>query len=66
MYVCSCKAVSDRTVEATLAAGARCTEDVARMCGAGSKCGGCHPVIEAMLESELTLRARSGEASSAA
>lgn len=56
MFICSCKAVTDRTIAATLAAGAQCPEDVARMCEAGSKCGGCVPVIEQMLRDAALYR----------
>jgi bacterioferritin-associated ferredoxin len=41
MIVCSCKAVSDRTVGALVESGARTVEDVARATGAGTDCGCC-------------------------
>ena len=49
MYVCSCKAVTDRTVNAAMAAGARDVEKIADLCGAGSRCGGCWPELERLL-----------------
>ncbi|HEX2040598.1 MAG TPA: (2Fe-2S)-binding protein [Acidimicrobiales bacterium] len=49
MYVCACKAVTDRTVRAALAAGAHSVEDVTRRCGAGSECGGCLPLLQELL-----------------
>lgn len=49
MYVCACRGVTDRTVKAAIAAGARTTDDVARRCGAGSRCGGCWPELERLL-----------------
>jgi len=49
MFVCSCRAVTDRTVDAVLASGATCIEDVAERCGAGSRCGGCWPELERLL-----------------
>ncbi len=49
MFVCSCRAVTDRTVDAAIASGATCIEDVADRCGAGSRCGGCWPELERLL-----------------
>lgn len=50
MVVCHCKAVSDRTVEATIAAGARSVAEVTNRCRAGSGCGNCHRALAALLE----------------
>ena len=50
MYVCACKRVSDRTVEAAVASGAGTVDEVGLRCGAGIRCGGCHPYIEGVLE----------------
>ena len=49
MYACACKAVTDRTVRAAIASGARSVEDVTRRCGAGGECGGCVPLLEELL-----------------
>ena len=49
MVVCHCRAVSDRAIAATLASGASSVEQVGDHCGAGTRCGGCRPVIEALL-----------------
>jgi bacterioferritin-associated ferredoxin len=49
MFVCSCKAVTDRTVDAAIASGATCIEEIAERCGAGSRCGGCSPELERLL-----------------
>ena len=49
MVVCHCRAVSDRAIVATLASGACSVEQVGNHCGAGTRCGGCRPVIEALL-----------------
>ena len=49
MYVCGCRAVTDRTIDAAIAAGARTIDDVAARCGAGSSCGGCWPELERLL-----------------
>ncbi|MEO6124322.1 MAG: (2Fe-2S)-binding protein [Ilumatobacteraceae bacterium] len=49
MYVCSCRAVTDRTIHATISAGACSIDDVSRMCSAGSRCGGCWPELQRLL-----------------
>lgn len=50
MYVCSCRVVSDSTIEEVIEAGATSIEDIARECGAGSRCGGCWPTLMALIE----------------
>lgn len=50
MYVCLCKGVSDRTVLATIRAGARTVNDVSKRCGAGTDCGACRGTIRDMIE----------------
>jgi bacterioferritin-associated ferredoxin len=57
MYVCSCRAVSDRTVRAAVAAGAASIGDIAARCGAGSGCGGCWPTLERLLAEAGAVRA---------
>jgi bacterioferritin-associated ferredoxin len=49
VLVCHCKVVTDREVQAAVSAGARDEFDVADTCGAGSVCGGCVPLITALL-----------------
>jgi bacterioferritin-associated ferredoxin len=49
MIVCHCKAVSDQTVNAAIAAGASSVTDVSSATGAGTGCGGCVPAIEVLL-----------------
>jgi bacterioferritin-associated ferredoxin len=49
MYACLCRAVTERTVRATIEDGAETAEAVARACGAGSRCGGCRPTVEGLL-----------------
>jgi bacterioferritin-associated ferredoxin len=41
MYVCSCHAVSDRTIRAEIERGAVDEFDIADRCGAGTHCGSC-------------------------
>jgi len=49
MIVCHCRGVSDRTVKRAVREGAVCVGGVARACGAGTGCGGCHGTIEQIL-----------------
>ena len=49
MYVCHCRAVSDSAVRAAAAAGDRTVDDLGESCGAGTDCGGCHPLLEELL-----------------
>jgi bacterioferritin-associated ferredoxin len=50
MIVCLCRGVSERHIEATVAAGARTVGDVSRVCGAGSDCGACHDLVAAFVD----------------
>jgi bacterioferritin-associated ferredoxin len=50
VIVCHCNAVSDRSVAAAVAAGACSVAELARRCGAGLDCGGCHRRLEQLLE----------------
>lgn len=49
MFVCHCRAVTDRTIRGAIEAGAVDTRSLARQCGAGSRCGGCWPALESLL-----------------
>jgi bacterioferritin-associated ferredoxin len=49
VIVCSCRAVSDRTISAAVAAGASSVGQISATCGAGSDCGGCHRRLQTML-----------------
>jgi bacterioferritin-associated ferredoxin len=67
MYVCSCRAVTDRTVKAAIASGARTIDDLAERCGAGGRCGGCWPALTELLQdSRPADQRRNVRASSAA
>jgi bacterioferritin-associated ferredoxin len=48
--LCHCHVVSDHFVEEAIWRGANTAAEVADHCGAGSRCGGCLPAIEALLE----------------
>ena len=47
--VCHCEAVRERTIQRAIRHGATTLEDVQDACGAASRCGGCAPVVRAML-----------------
>lgn len=49
MIVCHCRKVTDRDVKAAIFAGAETEEEVARMTGAGTCCGGCRPTVNELL-----------------
>ena len=49
MYVCHCRAVTDRRICEAIEAGACDAETVSRRCGAGGACGGCLPAVRALL-----------------
>jgi bacterioferritin-associated ferredoxin len=53
MYVCHCRAVSDRVIRAVIADGVAHMEDLATRCGAGSRCGGCRPALQALLDERV-------------
>jgi bacterioferritin-associated ferredoxin len=53
VLICHCKAVNERTIRACVAGGAHDVEAVARACGAGSRCYGCHPAIEDLIRDVL-------------
>lgn len=41
MYLCICRAIRERDVDAAVRAGARRPADVFRACGQSPQCGGC-------------------------
>jgi bacterioferritin-associated ferredoxin len=50
MIVCICRGISDRHLEALVAAGAQSTEQVEQLCGAGGDCGACRSEVERIVE----------------
>jgi bacterioferritin-associated ferredoxin len=40
-------------IRTAIACGARCPDEVARACGAGTECGGCRPGVEDLLDEAL-------------
>lgn len=50
MYICVCKAVSDKEVRQLIQAGARTAAELERQCGAGGDCGSCISDLENLLD----------------
>lgn len=55
MLVCHCHGVTDRTIRQQVREGAATPAQVTRRCRAGSRCGGCKPVIRELVDEELTV-----------
>ena len=53
VMLCHCNGVSDREVRAAVAGGAHTVDTVMRACGAGSDCGGCHVLVEQVVDEAL-------------
>lgn len=58
MYVCHCRGITDRTIRAAVASGAETVEEIAKRCGAGVDCGGCHLALEELIEEAALMRRR--------
>jgi bacterioferritin-associated ferredoxin len=50
MFVCHCRALTDREIDEAIASGARDLDELGRRCGAGITCGGCCPLLQELLE----------------
>jgi len=61
MVICHCFAVNDRAIRAEIEAGVLDADELAARCGAGTRCGSCVPVLEAILaiapEATVAIRA---------
>ena len=55
MYACICRGVTERKVSAAIVEGACTVDDLVAGCGAGSRCGGCLPVLHRLLQECLAL-----------
>jgi bacterioferritin-associated ferredoxin len=53
--ICQCHGVSDRKVRRAIHHGARTIEELGELCGAGTRCGGCHPNLMALLPDSVPL-----------
>lgn len=62
MLVCHCNVVNDRTIRQAVKSGARTCRQVERACAAGGTCGGCQPLVRAIIDAEHSeAHERSGE-----
>jgi bacterioferritin-associated ferredoxin len=52
--ICHCRVVSDSRIVSELVSGACSVADVQARCGAATRCGGCLPALEALLEARTT------------
>jgi bacterioferritin-associated ferredoxin len=66
MFVCLCRAVTDHEVQDVIDAGAREIGDISRVCGAGSRCRGCWPALQRLLDGDSLDHTFTGHAHSAA
>jgi bacterioferritin-associated ferredoxin len=55
VIVCHCRSVNHTTVLDAIDRGARCPDEVAAHCGAGSVCGGCRPTVQSLCASSAEL-----------
>ena len=53
MIVCHCHAVRAEEIRSEVRLGAETVEVVGARCGAGTRCGGCIPAVEAIIADEL-------------
>jgi bacterioferritin-associated ferredoxin len=65
MIVCHCHGVTDRVIRRHVREGAASCALVTRACAAGSRCGGCRPVICEIIETERDSALPAGDASGA-
>jgi bacterioferritin-associated ferredoxin len=52
MLVCHCKQVSDHQIRDAIRAGARTRVEIAQVCAAGTRCGGCRSAVEEIVAHE--------------
>jgi bacterioferritin-associated ferredoxin len=58
MYVCICRAVTEREVKAAIDGGADTVAAVTKACCAGDDCGACHGVIRELIEDRRDVAGR--------
>ena len=62
MIVCLCRGLGEHAIRASIARGGDTRDRLAALCGAGDDCGGCTPILDALLD-EVRNAAYSGLAS---
>ena len=50
MIVCLCRGLGENAIRATIARGGDTRDRLAALCGAGNDCGGCTPILDALLD----------------
>lgn len=58
MIVCHCHGVTDREIRSAVHDGATTVDAVGACVDAGTGCGGCQPLIEALIDEEAPAAAR--------
>jgi bacterioferritin-associated ferredoxin len=53
MYLCVCRAIRERDVDAAVRAGACRPVDVFRACGKSPQCGGCAPELRKRIDQTI-------------
>ncbi len=54
MIVCHCKGISERSVRRAVRDGAATPGELGNACSAGADCGGCHPLLQEIIDQEHT------------
>ena len=50
MIVCLCRGLGEHAIRASIARGGDTRDRLAALCGAGDDCGGCTPILDALLD----------------
>jgi bacterioferritin-associated ferredoxin len=50
MIVCLCRGLGENAIRATIERGGDTRDRLAALCGAGNDCGGCTPILDALLD----------------
>jgi bacterioferritin-associated ferredoxin len=50
MIVCLCRGLGENAIRASIAGGGDTRDRLAALCGAGDDCGGCTPMLDALLD----------------
>jgi bacterioferritin-associated ferredoxin len=56
MYICLCRVVTRKVIEAAIEGGARTVEEVGRRSGAGTDCGKCQRTIVRLIQLDAQAR----------
>lgn len=53
MFVCVCRAVTDRDIEEAVDNGVQHVEQLGELCGVGTGCGSCTAMAQELIETRL-------------